>query len=66
MGKELDIDVVENDVLGAVVPVVNGEQVAVVHVRPKRSRPLSLPEPRFSNKNERAWSFHLLHNLTIQ
>lgn len=60
MGKELDVDVIQNDVSGVVVPVVNGEQVAEVHGLANRSCPFSLPEPRFSDKNERARALHYL------
>lgn len=42
--EEFDIKVVEHDVLGVVVPVVEVEHSAEIHVRAKRSCPLSLPE----------------------
>jgi len=58
--EEFDVDVVENDITGSVVPVVQVEEVTEVHGLAKRSCPLSLPEPRSSNKNERARSLHFL------
>lgn len=60
--KEFDVDVVEYDVTGSVVPVVQVEEVTEVHGLAKRSCPLSLPEPRSSNKNERARALHFLKN----
>ena len=62
MWEELDVNVVQYDVLGVVVPVVEAKEVAEVHGLPKRSCPLSLAEPRFSNKNERAWALHFLQS----
>ena len=50
MWKEFDVDVVEDDISSAVVPVVQIEEVTEVHGLAKRSCPLSLPEPRSSNK----------------
>jgi len=60
--KEFDIDVVQYDVSGVVIPVVEAEEVAEVHGLAKRSCPFSLPEPRFSNKYERAWALHFLQS----
>ena len=62
MWEEFDVDIVEYDVLGCVVPIVQVEEVTEVHGLAKRSCPLSLPEPRSSNKNERARSLHFLQN----
>lgn len=64
MWEKLDVDVVEYDVSGCVVPIVQAEEVTEVHGLAKRSCPLSLPEPRSSNKNERARSLHFLKNYT--
>ena len=60
MWKEFDVDVVEDDISSAVVPVVQIEEVTEVHGLAKRSCPLSLPEPRSSDKNQRARSLHFL------
>ena len=42
--EELNVEVVEDDVLSRRVPVVEIELPTEVHVRAKRSCPLSLPE----------------------
>jgi len=44
LGEKLDVEIVEDDVLSRRVPVVEIELPAEVHVRAKRSCPLSLPE----------------------
>lgn len=43
--EKFDVKVVEDDILGRRVPVVEIELPAEVHVRAKRTCPLSLPEP---------------------
>ena len=44
MGEELNVEVVEDDVLSRRVPIVEVELPTEIHVRAKRSCPLSLPE----------------------
>jgi len=58
--NEFPIEVVEDDIVGAFVPVVEVELTTEIHGLAKRSRPLSFPEPASSDKNERLWSLHSL------
>ena len=43
MWEKLEVEIVEDDVLSLLVPLVDVEQSTEVHVRAKRSCPLSFP-----------------------
>lgn len=58
MWKEFEVEVVQDDVLGLVVPIVEVELSAKVHGLAKRSSPLSLPESGCSDKYKAFRSFH--------
>lgn len=50
--EKLDVEIVENDVLGIVVPVVEVEQPAEVHMSSQRSCPHGLPHSRFTDEDK--------------
>ena len=52
MRKELEVEIVEDEGVCIVIPVVQVELAAHVDGRAKRSRPLSLPESRWAHQAE--------------
>jgi len=61
-----DVEVVQHDVFGIVVPVVQVEKSAEVHVSSKRSGPSSLSHSRFTDEDERQGSRAYLETTRVR